>query len=171
MFDDATTPAFSPEIPQQRTDEFHNEPRPWQDILVEMFGDSPGLPEFGGRYPRTRNTEREPLPDAFRKVILNRDGFRCRFCGDNGRLEVDHIIPWSAGGSDKSTNLRTLCYACNQERSNFRYLNDTPALPVGPDCDRCCPDGKPVGTFLRQVHMWCVGCRRFSATSRPESLV
>lgn len=29
------------------------------------------------------------------------------------------MLPWSAGGSDMSHNLRTLCKRCNEERSNY----------------------------------------------------
>ena len=38
----------------------------------------------GRRYPRGWY--------AFRKYILERDGYRCRECGKPGKLEVSHII-------------------------------------------------------------------------------
>lgn len=49
--------------------------------------------------------------------ILNRDGFRCRYCGaaaDWAGLEVDHVVARSAGGSDDDSNLATACFPCNR---------------------------------------------------------
>ncbi|MBW8783948.1 MAG: HNH endonuclease, partial [Novosphingobium sp.] len=57
-----------------------------------------------------------------RYEILHRYGFRCVLCGDDAesgaRLEVDHIIPVSKGGSDERSNLRTLCWACNSGKGD-----------------------------------------------------
>lgn len=55
---------------------------------------------------------------TIRWAVLQRDGFRCRYCGqeaaDGVRLEVDHVVPRSAGGSDNMSNLLTACEECNQ---------------------------------------------------------
>lgn len=53
-----------------------------------------------------------------RREILERDDFRCVFCGSGGRfsdiiLEIDHITPRSAGGGNEPENLRTLCQLCH----------------------------------------------------------
>src|SRR5688572_5505117 len=48
--------------------------------------------------------------------ILQRDGFRCRYCGHaapEARLEVDHIVPRSWGGKNDHDNLVTACSRCN----------------------------------------------------------
>ena len=50
---------------------------------------------------------------ARRKLILERDGHRCRDCGFPGRLEIHHVIPLHRGGSDEEDNLLTLCRACH----------------------------------------------------------
>lgn len=58
---------------------------------------------------------------SLRFVVLNRDGFRCRYCGDepsHKKLEVDHIVPRSKGGSDIIENLVTACFDCNRGKSN-----------------------------------------------------
>lgn len=53
-----------------------------------------------------------------RFIILKRDGYRCQICGrtaqDNIKLEVDHKLARSKGGSDDPTNLWTLCFDCNR---------------------------------------------------------
>lgn len=51
-----------------------------------------------------------------RSRILERDGFRCRRCGngpEHARLVVDHIIPVALGGDASDSNLQTLCDDCN----------------------------------------------------------
>jgi hypothetical protein len=53
---------------------------------------------------------------SLRNFILDRDGHRCRYCGSTERLEMDHIMPWSAGGKDTVDNLQTLCRGCNQAK-------------------------------------------------------
>jgi hypothetical protein len=52
--------------------------------------------------------------------ILARDGYRCIYCGAQPartRLQVDHVVPRSKGGSDAPTNLVTACTDCNQGKS------------------------------------------------------
>lgn len=54
--------------------------------------------------------------------ILKRDNYTCRYCGQfapNVRLEVDHIIPVSEGGTDEEDNLTTACWACNAGKSGL----------------------------------------------------
>lgn len=33
------------------------------------------------------------------------------------KMEVDHILPWSKGGSDELYNLQPLCKPCNRSKS------------------------------------------------------
>lgn len=39
-------------------------------------------------------------------------------------MEVDHIRPWSMGGSDKVWNLQPLCRPCNRSKSNSITFKD-----------------------------------------------
>ena len=91
----------------------------------------------GDRHTRSRIGGREPIHPVVRKLVYARDGYRCRWCGSSERLTLDHVVPWSAGGSDRSDNLRTLCWECNEDRSNFRTDSDV-ARPVGVT-DLCLP--------------------------------
>jgi 5-methylcytosine-specific restriction endonuclease McrA len=53
-----------------------------------------------------------------RARIFTRDSWRCVYCGSEKDLTVDHKIPKSKGGTNKFDNLQTLCYSCNQKKSN-----------------------------------------------------
>lgn len=89
---------------------------------------------------RTRRTEaRAPIPRKDRVAVYTRDCFRCVWCGSDEQLTLDHIIPWSAGGSDEFDNLRTLCWACNEKRSNFSTEADDAcrSLPLTYYCVEC----------------------------------
>ena len=64
--------------------------------------------------------------------------YRCAHCGkwcgraggekanipDSQKMEVDHIRPWSHGGSDALWNLQALCKPCNRKKSNDINLRD-----------------------------------------------
>jgi len=52
---------------------------------------------------------------------------------DGIRLEVDHITPVAAGGTDDLDNLRTLCRECNEGKSDriYRPIKPTPTGEAG----------------------------------------
>lgn len=72
------------------------------------------------------------ISPQLRNEILERNGFTCQRCGLGAgdpdptsqkrkiRLQIDHIIPISHGGSNEKDNLRVLCSACNQGRQNIQ---------------------------------------------------
>lgn len=51
-------------------------------------------------------------------VVFRRDGYRCVNCDTDDNLTVDHITPWSKGGSDDLDNLQTLCGSCNSSKGD-----------------------------------------------------
>jgi len=54
-----------------------------------------------------------------REYLLDKWHRRCGYCGaQNTRLEVDHIVPRSHGGSDRVSNLTLSCEPCNKKKSN-----------------------------------------------------
>ena len=53
------------------------------------------------------------------KEVFRRDNYTCQYCGAKGvKLEVDHIIPFSRGGSDDLSNLTTSCRRCNRQKKD-----------------------------------------------------
>ena len=51
------------------------------------------------------------------KAVFKRDNYTCQYCGKvGGKLEVDHIFPFSKGGSDSLDNLTTSCQKCNRQK-------------------------------------------------------
>lgn len=53
------------------------------------------------------------------KEVFKRDNYTCQYCGQiGGKLEADHIIPFSKGGSDEMSNLITSCRKCNRQKKD-----------------------------------------------------
>jgi len=51
---------------------------------------------------------------ALRKQVLERDGWRCQWCGSLRNLQVDHRKFRSLLGDDTAQNLITLCVDCHR---------------------------------------------------------
>lgn len=136
-----------------------------------------GILPTGERFPVIRTGEREPIPYQVRAAVWLRDRGICQRCQYRNPKpwELDHIVPWSAGGSDDSTNLRVLCEPCNQKRSNYDDRSTFARRPVTWWCDRCygeehawrygeasahCPthrhnaDGYAPGCAVERVYRW-----------------
>lgn len=65
--------------------------------------------------------ERGRVSNKMRFRIMERDGYRCRYCGRRGNgynLEIDHIIPIAKGGKSTYDNLQTLCHDCNVKKGD-----------------------------------------------------
>jgi HNH endonuclease len=60
---------------------------------------------------------REPIPERVRHEVWRRDEGRCVECGSRERLEFDHIIPLSQGGSNTTRNLELRCESCNRAKA------------------------------------------------------
>lgn len=60
---------------------------------------------------------RHPIPSATRKLVFERDGFVCAYCGDiSGPFHMDHIYPVSRGGTNDPENLTPACIPCNMSK-------------------------------------------------------
>jgi Holliday junction DNA helicase RuvB len=61
---------------------------------------------------------REAIPSEVKREVWRRDGGRCARCGSQEKLEYDHIIPVSKGGSSTARNIQLLCEKHNREKSD-----------------------------------------------------
>ena len=65
---------------------------------------------------RVPSIQRERIPEDVRLFVWQRDEGRCIKCGNNERLEYDHIIPVVEGGSNTARNIQLLCETCNRQK-------------------------------------------------------
>jgi hypothetical protein len=77
------------------------------------------------------------ISPQLRNEILERNGFTCQQCGAGPgdpdpfnpsrkvRLHIDHIIPVTQGGTNDKNNLRVMCSACNQAKSNIQIPSES----------------------------------------------
>lgn len=50
--------------------------------------------------------------------LIERQCGRCAGCGSAKKLEVDHIVPLSKGGTNWPSNLQMLCRSCNAKKGS-----------------------------------------------------
>ena len=60
--------------------------------------------------------DRLPIPDDAKIFVWQRDNGRCVICGSQEKLEYDHIIPISKGGSNTARNIQLLCEKHNRSK-------------------------------------------------------
>ena len=71
------------------------------------------------RDPEVEGSEyqRGPLYRAnLRAAVFERDGAKCLYCGGRERLQIDHVVPRTGGGSDAPHNRVAACHSCNQAK-------------------------------------------------------
>lgn len=77
----------------------------------------PARGQANGKYQGSKWIRREK-----RLAIYLRDGLACAYCGqaveDGASLTLDHLTPYSAGGSHHEHNLITACQRCNSSRAD-----------------------------------------------------
>lgn len=85
-----------------------------QTTLERARADVFGEPTVGaGDSARPR---RESISESVRNEVWRRDQGQCVDCGSRERLEFDHIIPFSRGGSNTARNLELRCETCNRRK-------------------------------------------------------
>jgi len=107
-----------------------------EGMQIQSHHDNPGLKPGEYRLLSLKRTPRvsHKIDAKLRVRILERNGFTCQQCGATGadpdpldprrhlRLHIDHIDP---NGPSEETNLRVLCSACNEGRSNLSVPRST----------------------------------------------
>lgn len=68
-----------------------------------------------GQVPK--KLQRPAIPVDVKRKVFQRDGYRCRYCGTyEASFEVDHMLPWSRGGTHALENLTIACAPCNRSK-------------------------------------------------------
>ena len=62
--------------------------------------------------------ERIRIPESVRIEVWRRDQGKCAGCGSREKLEYDHIVPVSRGGSNTARNVELLCEVCNRSKGD-----------------------------------------------------
>lgn len=96
------------------------------------------------RYPVLNRETREPIEAQKRAIIHERDGGRCWYCDMAVHpLTVDHIVPRSTFPADlleladRSDNLVSACWPCNERKSNYRRIWNPRRPGVTARCWEC----------------------------------
>lgn len=78
-----------------------------------------------------RGDERPPIPASLRSHVMQRDGWRCSYCGTaEGPFDIDHVVPFSRGGAHTDPdNLVCACGPCNRAK---RAMTPEEWLSAGP---------------------------------------
>jgi hypothetical protein len=109
-----------------------------------------------------------------RYEILRRDNHACRYCGATApdvKLNVDHVIPQSLGGSDKPDNLVTSCADCNAGKTSS-LPNAEPVTDVNQETFRHANELKQAADEKRTtlfVHLYMVWTWAWEKSGRSPS--
>ena len=99
----------------------------WPAEDLRAFLAAQGVPEsrlqlVACSNPRIKTVERRPqrenISAELRRAVFSADGYECVYCSSRALLEVDHIYPFSLGGTNDFENLVTSCSACNSKKKN-----------------------------------------------------
>lgn len=87
--------------------EHYDNERKYFERLKNMYSLSPDEQE---------GHKRPSIPEKTRIEVWRRDEGKCVKCCRNEKLEYDHIIPISKGGSNTARNIQLLCENCNRSK-------------------------------------------------------
>ncbi len=74
------------------------------------------------RREATKYTKQKKVKD----YVFGKYGEKCRKCGSESKITIDHIIPISKEGKDELSNLQPLCASCNSSKgvgSNKKFMS------------------------------------------------
>lgn len=68
---------------------------------------------------RSKVNKKWKAPRFRKKVLFNRDGWKCQYCGDKlgwHNIEIEHVLPSSRGGQTTWLNCVSACKPCNKRK-------------------------------------------------------
>lgn len=104
--------------------------RPWAAFQVTTYRRQLAKAKAAARKPQNFSA-------AQRRALLRSARHQCQRCGSGEKLEVDHIVPVSHGGTDAEHNGMVLCRECHREKSSAeRHAFGLTLDGVGSSCYR-----------------------------------
>jgi 5-methylcytosine-specific restriction endonuclease McrA len=88
----------------------------WSPINAEAVAAALGA--FDSMVDDEPSQGRGAIPSSVKREVWRRDGGKCVKCGSREKLEYDHIIPISKGGSNTARNIELLCESCNRSKGD-----------------------------------------------------
>ncbi len=93
------------------------------ELRCNVFGHICPVFISSSRFTETKEFRRHSrhIPRQIMLKVVRRDGQICGSCSKNvpdNEVEFDHKIPYSRGGPTTVENLRLLCCACNQKKTD-----------------------------------------------------
>lgn len=86
-------------------------PNRWLENAEHVLGES------AKRTSTTDDVFQRTISAEVRREVWRRDKGQCVECESKERLEFDHIVPFSRGGSNSSRNIQLLCELCNRRKA------------------------------------------------------
>ena len=92
--------------------------------------------------------------DIRRKEVYKRDDYRCQNCGRRGgpygdsELHAHHVVALSDGGTDKLSNLTTLCEGCHKS------IHGSAMAPTAPDWGNSATRRNPTTSYGSTDHVY-----------------
>lgn len=106
-------------------------------LSAERSNYGPGMYAIrSSMWRRLNDGEASPRSLVFDEKEKMRHIPTCAYCGADGELAADHLIPTSVGGPDSGANLVRACRPCNSSKSNgdlwiwYERRNEFPPLLV-----------------------------------------
>lgn len=88
--------------------------------VLSILREAAGIPEEEVSSSKNKRS----IIGKTRRLVMERDFYRCKFCGTHEALSIDHIVPRAAGGGDEIENLQTLCLSCNIKKGAKENYNE-----------------------------------------------
>ena len=58
------------------------------------------------------------ISERKKNKIFSKFNYKCKKCYSKNDIQIDHILPYSLGGSNETGNLQALCKECNYKKFN-----------------------------------------------------
>jgi 5-methylcytosine-specific restriction endonuclease McrA len=91
----------------------------WDDVFVTASNKNVVIPATLKLVRRVN--KRWKAPRFRRKVLFNRDNWKCQYCAaqlNRDAVTIEHVMPSSRGGPTSWKNCVTACKPCNKKKAN-----------------------------------------------------